>query len=867
MTNQHRLDRNVIPTNYRLRLEPNLAEATFTGSVSIACDAGSTTSIIVLNAIELDILSASVHYGDTVVACETSLDDDLQRLTLTCNDEIPAGPIAIEIAFNGILNDQLHGFYRSTYTSTSDPAVGTEGTAEVEHTIATTQFQSTDARRAFPCFDEPDFKATFDVTLVVEPEFLAIANSAEVSATAIESGKIERTYATTMKMSTYLVAFVVGPLEQTDPIDVGGVPVTVVHRPGQGHLTSFALESAASALEYFTEYYGIAYPGDKIDMIAIPDFAFGAMENLGCITFREVLLIVDPETATQPELQRITDVVSHELAHMWFGDLVTMAWWEGIWLNEAFATFMEMKATDNFKPEWDRWTNFGLSRTAAFATDSLHATRPIEFAVESPADAEAMFDILTYEKGAAVVRMLEQYLGEEVFRDGIRHYLARHSFGNTVTTDLWDALEETSGQKVRQIMETWIYQGGYPVVAVDDAGSLVQNRFTFLPEDPSLPNDPNLPEGSTSPEGAKTPTWSVPVKLRDTGGTEHRVLLEADGSVDSPVAAADIATLNAQASGFYRTKISAEQLRNVGDNGPGDLSSVERFGLVDDMWALTTAGQLDVANYLDLLRGFTNESSVAVWQRITGSLASIDHLLDDGSDKRSELAAITGSLLQPALDRLGLEAGEDESENDREARATIFEALATTGGGSAVSAGLATTARDIYQSSRPDPAMFSAAVNVIAATGSAEDFETFLDLFTNAESPQDMQRYLYSLADFPSAALGQRLAEMTLTDDIRSQNGPYVLLRLLSNRQAGWPVWEFISGHWDELLEKFPSNSISRMLGGITAISKPDEALRVSQFLADHQIAQGKKVIDQHLERQRVQIAFRERLVDGSLSL
>ncbi len=831
MTNPHRLSRNVVPQNYQLRLEPDLANATFTGTVAIACEAASATSQIVLNSIELDIISASVRHGndlDVSVACSSSLDDELQRLTLDGESEIPAGPLSIDIAFTGTLNDQLHGFYRSTFTD-DDGA---------EHTIATTQFQSTDARRAFPCFDEPDFKATFDVTLVVEPEFLAIANSTEIAATTLDTGKIERTYATTMKMSTYLVAFVVGPLEQTEPIDVGGVPLSVVHRPGQGHLTSFALESAVSALDYFTDYYGIPYPGDKIDMIAIPDFAFGAMENLGCITFREVLLIVEPDAATQPELQRITDVVSHELAHMWFGDLVTMAWWEGIWLNEAFATFMEMKATDHFKPEWDRWTNFGLSRTAAFATDSLHATRPIEFGVESPSDAEAMFDILTYEKGAAVVRMLEQFLGEDVFRDGIRHYLAKHSFGNTVTTDLWDALEETSGQKVRQIMETWIYQGGYPVVAVDDTGNLVQDRFTFLPGEVDTPRS----------------TWSVPVKLRDTGGTEHRVLLDGDTLTPSPAAADDIATLNAQASGFYRTKLSADQLQQIAQNGPGDLSSVERFGLVDDMWALTTAGQLDVADYLNLLQGFTDETSVAVWQRIAGSLGSIDHLLADG--QQADIAAITRSLLQPALDRLGTTAIDGESDNDSEARATIFEALATTG----ADPSLAALARELYSSNATDPAMFAAAVNVIAATGSAEDFEDFLDKFANAESPQDMQRYLYALADFPSAQLGKRLAAMTLTDDIRSQNGPYALLRLLHNRHAGYPVWEFITDNWNGLLDKFPSNSISRMLGGITAISKPDEALMVSEFLAEHQIPQGKKVIDQHLERQQVQIEFRQRL-------
>ena len=280
-------------------------------------------------------------------------------------------------------------------------------------------------------------------------------------------------------MSTYLVAFVVGPLEATEPVDVDGVPLRIVHPPGKAHLTPFALEVGAHALRFFTEYFGIPYPADKLDLVAIPDFAFGAMENLGCVTFRESALLVDPAQAARTELERVADVVCHEIAHMWFGDLVTMKWWNGIWLNEAFATFMEVLAVDAFRPEWQRWVSFGVEREAAMAVDGLHATRSVEFPVGRPEEAQGMFDVLTYQKGGSVLRMLEQFLGADVFRDGIRDYLDTHAYGNTETTDLWDALERSSGRPVREIMDTWIDQGGYPLVRVGADGSLTQTPFSY----------------------------------------------------------------------------------------------------------------------------------------------------------------------------------------------------------------------------------------------------------------------------------------------------------------------------------------------------------------------------------------------------
>ncbi|MBT5117844.1 MAG: M1 family peptidase, partial [Actinobacteria bacterium] len=354
----HRLSRTVLPLHYALHLVPDLENHTFTGSVRIEATADQALKELTLNAIELNVSSAQVN-GQAV---GFSLDTDLEQLTLS--GLVAAGPLTIDLEFSGILNDRLRGFYRST--------LNIEGQ---DHTVATTQFQSTDARRCFPCFDEPDFKATFGITLDAPSGLLAISNGAEVSRTSLTPQVDRVVFADTIALSTYLVAFVVGPLAATDPIDVGGIPVRVIHPPGKGHLTQFALEVAAHSLRWFADWYDLPVPGGKVDLVALPDFAFGAMENLGCITFREVLLLVDPEQATQQELEAVAAVLSHELAHLWFGDLVTMRWWNGIWLNEAFATFMEMKAVETFRPQWDIWTGFGTSRAAALDVDSLAATR------------------------------------------------------------------------------------------------------------------------------------------------------------------------------------------------------------------------------------------------------------------------------------------------------------------------------------------------------------------------------------------------------------------------------------------------------------------------------------------------------------
>ncbi len=818
----HRLPRTIIPSNYAVELEPNLGDRSFTGSVTITADVIEATSEVRCNSIQLEIGAVTVDGTPH----EAVLDEANEQLSIDLGAERQPGPIEITIDFVGILNADLRGFYRSTFTDDDG----------VEQTIGTTQFQSTDARRAFPCFDEPDMKATFDITLIVEPELTAVSNGAELSRVAREDGKHVVTFARTMIMSTYLVAFVVGPLEITEPVMAGDVPVRIVHRPGKAHLTPFALEVAVHALEYFEEYYGIAYPADKLDMIALPDFAMGAMENLGCVTYREILLLVDPEKATQPELQNVCDVVNHELAHMWFGDLVTMRWWNGIWLNEAFATFMEMKCTDHFRPEWKRWTSFGISRSAAFDIDSLAATRPIEFPVVSPADAEAMFDLLTYEKGAAVVRMLEQWLGEETFRDGIRYYLDKHAYGNTETHDLWDALEHVSGRPVTEAMETWIFQGGYPVIEIED-GHMHQCRFSYTGE---------------STEGK----WSVPVQVRTDDGTVTTVELH-DESAPLDIDLSSVETFNHQGNGFYRVKLGSTALEALGAEGVGHLSPVERFGLVDDTWTLTLGGGTSLGDFMSLVSGYAAEDDISVWQRVIGSLGFIDHVAPD--EARPALGHRLVELTAQARAAVGADPVAGESPRAAQLRGALFAAMGTLSPErSDARADAVERARSILDAENADAELLSAAVKIVAANGSEDDFNRFRSAFENAESPQAEIRNLYALPNFPGADQIDTLADMAVSGDIRSQNAPFVLARGMMNRAHGQRVWHKITQNWDDINERFPTNTIVRMLEGIRWLTDEETSAEIQAFFADRPIPQGQKQMDQHLERLRVNVAFRE---------
>ncbi|MEQ1791240.1 MAG: M1 family metallopeptidase [Nitrospiraceae bacterium] len=837
----YRLPRHVVPTRYDLRLEPDLTTASFAGQETITITVHQPTSDIVLNAIDLDIASAKID-GESGSAREATiaLDVTLQRCHLTFAEPLSPGSWRLTIHFTGTLNDKLRGFYRSTYKDENGAT----------HNMAATQFEATDARRAFPCWDEPDFKAVFATTLVIDPTLTAVSNSMVTSETR-ESGKKTVRFADTMKMSTYLVAFIVGKIEPTEPTMVGQTPLRLWAVPGKRHLAQFGQDIASASLSFFERYYGIPYPGDKLDLLAIPDFASGAMENLGAITYRETALLVDRQSATHSELERVADVVAHENAHMWFGDLVTMSWWNGLWLNEAFATFMEMLAVDAWKPEWKRWDSFGVSRAAAFSVDGLRSTRPIEYPVQAPKDADAMFDVLTYEKGASVLRMLEQHIGPTVFRDGVRDYLHAHAYGNADTNDLWLSLGKIAKQPVPELMNGWIFQPGFPLVTAHVSPSseltITQQRFSYLGDEPSSPSS-----------GQR---WQIPLQLRMTVGgtsrTTRMLLTEKVTTIPLPKDWESV-LLNEGGHGFYRVRYVPDLLGRLLNHGIDQLAATERFNLINDAWATTVAGLMPLSEYLDLTARFITERDKNVWAVLLDSFSFLNKIIT--VEDRPALEAFVRARLSPAVADLGWAPRSGESEGTKQLRGELIGALGKLGNDAAIHA----RAAELYVAYRQDaaavdPNVVPALVAILAHRGDVARYDEFNACFLSASTPQEERRYLFSLAAFQSPALLERTLSRAISGDIRTQDAPFLVSAILGNVYGRELAWDFVKTNWEKMDQLFPKQGLRRMCGGIVNLATPSLERDVREFFASRKIDLGGKTLEQYLEQLRITVNVRER--------
>ncbi len=838
----YRLPRTAVPSRYDIRLEPDLVALSFSGEETVTLTVTEPVTEITMNAVELAVVEAVIEDGrGRSLRGAAVVDEASERCRLTFAEAVTAGEWRLRLVFRGTLNDKLRGFYRSVY---KDPT-------GVSRTMAATQFEATDARRAFPCWDEPAFKAVFAVTLVVDPALTVVSNTAVKSETVAKGRKVVA-FADTIKMSTYLVAFVVGELEATEAVHVGRTPLRVWCVPGKKRLAAFGQEIGAASLKFFEDYYGLPYPGDKLDLLAIPDFAAGAMENLGAITFRETALLVDESAASHAELERIADVVAHENAHMWFGDLVTMTWWNGIWLNEAFATFMEMLAVDAWKPQWQRWATFGASRAAALSVDGLHSTRPIEFPVTAPREADAMFDVLTYEKGASVLRMLEQYLGPNVFREGVRQYLQRHQFDNADTGDLWAALGTASNQPIPAVMDGWIFKPGYPVVtaSVDEGGHLVlsQQRFNYLRE--PLP-----------PTKAEPPyQWHIPIQLRvdgKAGAASQRVLLTGGEARLRLPEGAGAVVVNEGGHGFYRVHYTGALLPRVLD-GLTAMAPIERFNLVNDAWAVTAAGLMTVPEYLDLTARFREERDRNVWSILIGSMTSLNRLLRPAD--RPRLAALVRDRLSPAFAALGWTPRPGEDELTRQLRGDLLRALGVLGNDPGVQTKAAERyAAHLADAGAVDPNVLPALIGVLAHAGDARRYDEFLARFRAATTPQEEQRHLYALTAFQPVALLEQTLARTINGEIRTQDAPFVVRSLLMSVYGRERAWEFVKANWDTMDRLYPKHGTRRMAEGVTGLATPELEADVHRFFAERKIDLGGKTLAQYLEQLRVAVTLRER--------
>jgi puromycin-sensitive aminopeptidase len=822
----HRLPRSVTPEHYDLTLEPDLSASLFAGCVGIDVTVHEPTDVVVLNAAELTIAGAELMHARSGrrLTATPEVDVENERVALRLEETATPGSWRLHADFGGVLNDQLRGFYRSTF-------VDADGG---EHVIATTQFEATDARRAFPCWDEPDLKATFSVTLVVPDDLMAVSCGPVLAEDSLGDGRMRVAFGTTMPMSTYLLAFVVGPFEAAGPVDVDGTPLRVIHVPGRGEMATFPLEFGAFALRWLREFYGIPYPAEKLDLLAVPDFASGAMENVGAVIFRETGLLVDPAVATQAELVRVADVVAHEIAHMWFGNLVTMRWWNGLWLKEAFATFMEAMTVDAYRPDWRRWATFAAERNLSMDTDGLRSTRPIEFPVGAPSDADAMFDVITYQKGAAVLKMLQQFLGEDVFRRGITRYLRTHQHGNADTHDLWVALEAESGKPVQEIMESWIFQGGHPRIDVEATGNgvrLSQERFLFT--------------GSTNDR------WNVPVVYGTSDG-ERRVV------VNEPVdITGEVALVNVGGSGYYRTRY----VGTAGDHIAGRLTELtpsDRFVVVADTWAGVLSGDVPASRFLELVSGLRDERDVEVWGVVLDALTELDRIIS--SDGRPELQSFVRRLLAGVAGEMGWVPEPGEADERRRLRGVVLRSLGVLGADPATIARASTLLDDALDPHAGlDGDVTVAVLAVVASHGTAEVRQRIVDTYLADDDPQTRSRLLAALVAIPEVTGAEDTLAMVLDGRIRSQDAMRVVATLIGHRIVGAHMWVRVKEHWDELMALMPPAWRRLVAAQVHHRTEPDVAQDIRRWFEAHPIQGGDQYVAQRLERMGVRESLRVR--------
>jgi puromycin-sensitive aminopeptidase len=830
----YRLPTHVRPTAYDAMVSVDLDARRFAGTLRIDLRLEQPTDEIVLHAAELDVARVRLRTDageleprsvDVAAASET--------VVLRFGQKVPQGRVFLELAWTGRMTEGLRGLY---------PAG--DG-------IAATQFEAADARRVFPCLDEPGFKAPWKLAVEAPRGVTVLSNGAAVSEEDLGARRRIR-FAETPPLPTYLVALVLGRIEAHPQVGVRSIPVRTWAQAAKLPLTGFGQDVAVEVLPRLEDYFGVPYAFGKLDQVGLPEFEAGAMENAGLVTYREVALLLDPKTASLAQKKRVAEVVTHELAHQWFGNWVTMTWWDDLWLNEAFATWMAFKIVDQWNPAWRVWLEFDQGKAAAMHLDALRSTHPVRAEIHNVAEAGEAFDLITYEKGGAVLRMIEGYLGEERFREGIRAYMKRHAKGNAVADDLWRALGDASREPVVELANAWIGKPGYPVVDVSRTGRtlrLTQRRFFSQP-------------GEADP-GA---VWPVPMVIRygDRAGTgEHRVLLrEPSAEVTLPGdGELDFVFANAGATGFYRVASDVAGLAALVRALPR-LATSERITLLSDEWSLVRAGGRDVAAFLDLCAGFTGEEDHAVLDELVGRLSFVDHRLVAEAD-RPALARFVQGLLAPQLAATGWDAAAAEPDVQRLRRAAAVRALGLVARDPAVVAEARARLDRWIGGDRAalEANLHDAAVSLVARGGDAARFEVFRSLFKAETDPTFRRRWLLALASFEDPALAARGIELAFGDAIPLQDTASFVATLLANRTAREPFWARLRADWDVLHARLRAAPmlLRRVVEAMGALVERRHLQEAELFLAAHPLEEARQATAQTLERLRQDVALRER--------
>lgn len=826
-----RLPADAKPIRYGVQLAPDLDQGAFDGRMELKVALAKPRRELHLHAIALEVQSALARVNGKTVKASVSAETESETVSLRFDEELPKGEHVLDIAWKGKFTEGLRGLYRAGPT-------------------AVTQFEAADARRVFPCFDEPAFKARWSIELVnLKPGIKAISNGEIVKDTAGANGRTVQ-FSETPPLSSYLIALCIGDLASSPEGKAGKYPVRTWSVPQKQAMTAFGQEVACAVLPLLEEYFGQPYAYGKVDQIGVPDFEAGAMENAGCVTYREVALLLDPKTAPLNVQKRVAEVITHELSHQWFGNLVTMVWWDDLWLNEAFATWMAYKIVDQWRPQWRVWMDFENGKGGALHLDAMKSSHPIRAEIKNAEEAGEAFDAITYEKGGAILRMIEGYLGEDKFRDGIRLYMRKHREANATADDLWAALAESSGQPILEMANGWIRQTGFPLLSLSVQGGkikLTQKRFF---------GDPQAAADGTQ--------WLVPVVLRysEKGSPrERRVLLRgAEETIDLGGAPGHVLG-NASARGFYRTAYDGELLKRIIDD-IGQLRTEERLGLVADQWALVRANATPIEGFLKLIGSLNEEEDHVVLDEVVTRLSYLESRGVETADRPAFQGWVRGLFTKPTAE-LGWDVQPGESDERRLRRAAVLRATTLVGRDEAsVKQALERFEAHVTKKRALDPNLIDIATSAAARFGDAKRFEELRHLAQTELDPAGKRRYLHALAMVEHPELTQRAVDLALDAFVPMQDFASYVGVLLSNRATKDAAWTMMRERWDDVRKKGDSPMIlRRLIEALGALVSREHLTQVEKFLAEHPLEPARMAVAQTLERLRMDVALRERMM------
>jgi tricorn protease interacting factor F2/3 len=825
----------VRPLNYELEFEPNFRNFTFGGKEIIDIKIPKKTNTIKLDAAELKIKNCYIVSKKNTIKANTKLDKKNEELTIKLKKQV-SGNAKLYINFTGILNDRLLGFYKSEY---KDPKGKTKY-------LATTQFEAADARRAFPCWDKPDAKATFDISILTDDKHVAISNMQETSKKKIGKQFLYK-FAKTPIMSTYLVYLGVGDFEFLKG-KLGKLLIRIVTTKGNKSKSKLALEFTKKFLKDYEKYFGIKYPLPKLDLIAIPDFAAGAMENWGAITFRETILLYDPKTSSTKTKQYIAEVISHELAHQWFGNLVTMKWWDDLWLNESFATFMATKIVVDYYPEWDLWDQFlETSMNAAMRLDALKTSHPIHAHVKKPEEIREIFDSISYDKGGCVLRMLESYVGENNFRKGLHHYLKKNMYSNATGDDLWSSIGNIAKKPVRTMMNSWIQQVGFPLVKVSKQNShlqLEQNRF--------------LLEGKKSKHKGQ---WLIPISVGIGGQSKSSLMTKKIEKIPLHPEQT-IPIINTSRKAFFRVKYDKQILSRLKPLiAKKKLDYVDRWAIQNDIFSSCVAGNEKISSYLDIIEAYHREESYLSSVNVANNLNFL-YFLCYHENFAPKIKKYTIEYFRELFDRLGWDTKKDEKHTDTLLRSMVIVVLGKLGDQKIIQE--AKRRFDIFLKKRETlrPDLREVVFSIIAWTGDEKIHKTLIQIYKQAKTQEAKLRVLTGLCNFRNEKLLLKTLEFSLTKEVRSQNLALPIIRISGNPYSRKILWPWLKKNWRVLSKKFGMGNplANRIVGTIGLVADSSMEKEIRQVFKKNPTPGTEMTLEQTLERVRIHSQFLHQL-------